>query len=74
MHTSRRKHEAEGVIGVPRELATGVTVYWRDRCVSRVIADRPMSNSASPTSDNLTPQEPTKQVAPEMNTDGAGLS
>ena len=28
----------------------------------------------SPTSDNLTPQETTKEEAPEVGTDGAGLS
>jgi hypothetical protein len=52
MHISRRKKEAEDVVGVPRELSNrSDSFYWRDRCVSRVIADRPMSaatESSSP--------------------------
>ena len=33
-----------------------------------------LRNSDSPTSDNLTPQEATKQDAPDMGPDGPGLS
>jgi hypothetical protein len=43
MKISRRKHETRTVVGVPRELSNRRDSYWRDRCVSRVIADRPMS-------------------------------
>ena len=37
-------------------------------------ATRGLGISESPTSDNLTPQETTKQDAPDMGPDGAGLS
>ena len=43
MHISRRKHEAEGVVGVPRELSNGSASFTGAIVASWVIADRPMS-------------------------------
>jgi len=48
MHISRRKHEAEDVVGVPRELSNGSDrFYWRDRCVSEVLAGGLMATASS---------------------------